>query len=154
MTKEREGDSAVQRQNPNRHGSKRARFHPRRALLVATWNVRTLVESVGGDRRICRSRPQHTTVDCAQVASPHLVAHKLDLLVKELRRYRVWVAGIFNAGNQVVWEGHVASRWLYVSSFWSPIIIMWGRASRRGWTCVGWENNIILEGGWGGLECC
>ena len=52
------------------------------------------MESVGGDCHICRSRPQHTTVDCAQVASPHLVDRKLDLLVKELRRYRVSVAGI------------------------------------------------------------
>ena len=63
-------------------------------LLVATWNVRTLVESVGGDRRNCRSRPQRTLVDCAQVASPHLVDCNLDLLVKVLRRYRVSVAGI------------------------------------------------------------
>ena len=44
--------------------------------------------------RICRSRPQHTTVDCAHVASPHLVDRKLDLMVKELRRYRMSVAGI------------------------------------------------------------
>ena len=79
---DREGDSAVQWQNPNIGMA----LSEQDSLLVATWNVRTLVESVGGYHHICRSRPQYTTVDSAQIASSHLVDWKLDLLLKELRR--------------------------------------------------------------------
>ena len=53
-------------------------------LNVATWNIRTLVESTG-DARICRSRP----VVCQQ-----LVNRKLDILMMELKRYNIAVAGI------------------------------------------------------------
>ena len=49
-------------------------------LVVATWNVRTLVES-SGDGRICRKRPQEALVN------PHLVDCKLDLLMRELGHY-------------------------------------------------------------------
>ena len=58
----------------------------RRALLLATWNVQSQVESYGGDAWICRSRP--SPEDCATVD------RKLDLLVWELRRYDVAVAAV------------------------------------------------------------
>ena len=65
--------------------------------LAATWNVRTLVESAGGDKRISRSRPQHIggeMTNNSERTSQHLVDRKLDLLVKELRRYGVSGAAI------------------------------------------------------------
>ena len=55
-------------------------------LLFGSWNVRSLVEC-SGDVRICRSRP-------VSVAVSGNVDRKLDLLVKELKRYHVCVAGI------------------------------------------------------------
>ena len=70
-----------------RIGSGRAQASNR--LTVASRNVSTLVESAGGDRRISRSRAQPISrgVECC-------VDRKLDLLVKELKRYRVSVAAI------------------------------------------------------------
>ena len=64
----------------------------KRYLIVGTWNVRTLVESTG-DERICRKRPvqlnKHRNHD-----DHGKVDRKLDLVVRELKRYRVSVAGI------------------------------------------------------------
>ena len=51
-------------------------------LYVGTWNACSLVET-SGDRHVCCSRP---------VA--HGVERKLDLLVKELARYRISIADI------------------------------------------------------------
>ena len=67
-----------------------------RTIAFATWNVHTVVENAGGDRRIGRSRarpgpgPQvpDTSVDL------HYMDRKLDFLVKELRRLGVVIAGI------------------------------------------------------------
>ena len=62
-------------------------------ISFATWNVRTLVENTGDDRRICRARPNpkvcHLPSD-----GPHCVDRKLDLLVNELKKLNVAVAGI------------------------------------------------------------
>ena len=55
-------------------------------LLVGSWNVRSLVES-SGDACICRSRLMN-------VVGSEMVDRKVDLLVKELKRYRICVAGI------------------------------------------------------------
>ena len=55
-------------------------------LLVGSWNVRSLVEG-SGDACICRSRPMN-------VVGSEVVDSKVDLLVKELKRYRICVAGI------------------------------------------------------------
>ena len=54
----------------------------RRCLTVGTWNVRTLVESVG-DERICRkvNKPGNHRNDHG------MVDRKLDLLARELKRY-------------------------------------------------------------------
>ena len=90
----RDGDSAAQRQGHTSRGSGHARLHRRRCFTVSTWNVRTLVESAGGDRRICRSRPQPDSSVTSESPAPHLVDRKLDILVKELKRYGVSVAGI------------------------------------------------------------
>ena len=53
-------------------------------LTICSWNVRSLTE-ISGDIRISRRNgpPSNSTVD-----------RKLDLLVGELKRYRVSVAGI------------------------------------------------------------
>ena len=55
-------------------------------LHVGTWNVRSLVES-NGDERICRKRP-------ASSRSTGNPDRKLDMLVRELRKYKVSVAGV------------------------------------------------------------
>ena len=64
---------------------KKKRNH-RSDLVVGSWNVRTLVEC-SGDMHICQKR---------QVIGERVevVDRKLDLLVGELKRYGVSVAGI------------------------------------------------------------
>ena len=51
-------------------------------MFVASWNVRTLLESSGAVR-VCRKRVGECSVDT-----------KLDLLVSEFKRYRVGIAGV------------------------------------------------------------
>ena len=89
--------------------TRKHRRDSRKVLAVATWNVRSLqslVESTG-DERICRKHLQGAR------AIHNTVERKLDLLVRELRRYQVSVAGIQETkwfGNDVhVWsaEGHI-----------------------------------------------
>ena len=60
-------------------------FRRRFDLTFCTWNVRSLVEN-SGDIRICRRR-------CPS-GGDNIVDRKLDLLVGELKRYGVSVAGI------------------------------------------------------------
>ena len=55
-------------------------------MVTASLNVRSLVERAGGDQHICRSRPQTGVLDA--------VDRKLDLMMKELKWYRVSVAAI------------------------------------------------------------
>ena len=66
---------------------KTKRRYSRKKLIFATWNVRSLVEN-SGDACICRSRPQEAS------QNPSIVDRKLDLLMRELARYSVSVAGI------------------------------------------------------------
>ena len=63
------------------------------SIFCATWNIRTLVESAGEDRRIYRVRPDLKACHLPSTG-PHYVDRKLDFLVKELRKLRVAVAGI------------------------------------------------------------
>ena len=65
----------------------------RRVLVVGSWNVRTLVEC-SCDVRVCRKR---------QVIGERseVVDRKLDLLVGELKRYGVSVAGV----QESMWFG-------------------------------------------------
>ena len=42
-----------------RRQKQKAKGSKHRTIAFATWNVRTLVENAGGDRRICRSRARH-----------------------------------------------------------------------------------------------
>ena len=92
------------RRSYTKPSSRRARLCGRRAIVAATWNVRLLVERAGGDQRICRSRPQRQVP-----RDSNAVDGKLDLLVKELRRYSVSVAGIQETKwfGKDVWEGCV-----------------------------------------------
>ena len=78
--------------------------HHARVISIATWNVRTLVESAGGDRRICRSRqiPRADPHIPDTSTGPLYVDRKLDLLVKELKRLDVAVAGI----QETKWFGN------------------------------------------------
>ena len=62
----------------------------RQSLVIGSWNVRTLVES-SGDERICRKR---TAGRGTQNESLGVVDRKLDLVVRELKRFGVSVAGI------------------------------------------------------------
>ena len=89
----RENDTVLQ-QSTGRHNVRRAwHHHSRKALTVVTWNVRSLVEN-SGDERICRKCPQGGGNVGNRRSGPQSVDRKLDLVVKELRRYRVSVAGI------------------------------------------------------------
>ena len=56
-------------------------------ILVAIWNVHSLVES-SGDKRTCRKHPSGSN------AGPRTIDCKLDLLIGELRRYKTPAAGI------------------------------------------------------------
>ena len=63
------------------------------SISFTTWNIHTLVESAGNDRRICRIRPN--TKSCLSLSTgPHCVDRKLDFLVKELKKFDVAVTGI------------------------------------------------------------
>ena len=66
----------------------------RKSLLVATWIMRSLVESAGAER-IRMKRPQE--------ALSNLVAvdHKLDFLTKELKQYRLSIGAI----QEMKWFG-------------------------------------------------
>ena len=55
--------------------------------MIATWNVRSLVENAG-DERICRKRPNEA------LQNPNTVDRKSDLLVRELRRYQVSIGAV------------------------------------------------------------
>ena len=72
---------------------KRKQERRKNYLTVGTWNVRTLVESTG-DERICRKRPASVCKPGNHRDDPGKVDRKLDLVVRELSRYRVSVAGI------------------------------------------------------------
>ena len=80
-----------------------------RCISFATWNARTLVENTGDDQRICRVRlnPRVCYLPCN---GPHCVDRKLDLLVNELKKLNVAVAGIQETKwfGQDVWnaDGH------------------------------------------------
>ena len=63
----------------------RKRFKAACKLQICTWNIRSLLEN-SGDVRICRRR--------CPVTPGNLVDRKLDLLVGELARYKIAVAGI------------------------------------------------------------
>lgn len=72
-----------------------------RAIVAATWNVRSLVERAGGDRRTCRSRPEGQAQQGLDA-----VDRKLDLMMKELQRYQVSVAAVQETKwfGKDVWE--------------------------------------------------
>lgn len=55
-------------------------------ILVAIWNVHSLVES-SGDKRTCRKHPSGSN------AGPRTIDCKLDLLI-ELRRYKTSADGM------------------------------------------------------------
>ena len=67
--------------------SKTPRSCTRKALLMATWNVRSLVENAG-DKGIRRGRPQKA------LSNPQAIDCKLDLLMRELRQYSASVGAI------------------------------------------------------------
>ena len=73
--------------------AKGTKYH---TIAFVTWNVCTLVENAGGDRRICRSRarPRPGPQVPDNSVGPHYVDRKLDFLVKELRKLGVAIAGI------------------------------------------------------------
>ena len=69
-------------------------------LFAATWNVRSLVES-SGDIRVCRAAAWFAALNGGGG-----VDRKLDLLVDELGKYRVDVAGLQETkwfGSDVWW---------------------------------------------------
>ena len=99
-----DGSSITQRRKSIKRSSRRGKVHSRQYIVVATWNVCTLVEDAGGDRRICRSRPQ-SRVDrrnSPQKPGPHLVNRKLDFLARDLKRYGVSIAAI----QETKWYGN------------------------------------------------
>ena len=75
--------------------ARNSKLRKKNVLIVGTWNVRTLVESTG-DERVCRKRAVGVRGESGAVD------RKLDLVVRELKRYGVAVAG-FHARIQMVW---------------------------------------------------
>lgn len=64
---------------------KKRKHNKTNCLTVGTWNVCTLVESTG-DERVCRKR---VVKACNDRNDPSVVDRKLDLVVRELKRYGV-----------------------------------------------------------------
>ena len=77
-----------------KHYKQKGCKHCAHVITFAMWNVRTLVENAGGDRWICRLRPGPRSQVVEHSTSPHCVDRKLDLLVKDVKRLGVVVAGI------------------------------------------------------------
>ena len=88
----KELNSGSQSHNRSRSSAKRMYSRGRWTFMIATWNVRTLVERAGGDKRICRSRAMPST-------SEGNVDRKIDLMTKELRRYSWKGFGTNHAGE-------------------------------------------------------
>ena len=65
----------------------------RNSLVVATWNVCTLVEC-SGDERICRKQIMGVAKHSNHSNKPEKIDRKIDLLMGELWKYGVYVAGI------------------------------------------------------------
>ena len=63
-------------------------------MLIATWNVRSLMENAG-DEHICRRRPVEA------LSNPQAIDRKLDLLFREMKRYCVCRG---NPGDKMVWQ--------------------------------------------------
>ena len=97
---------------------KRKQERRRNCLTVGTWNVRTLVESTG-DEHICRKRPASVYKPGNHCDDPGKADRKLDLVVRELSRYRVSVAGIQESNwfGSDVWsvDGYT------FFTFWPPL---------------------------------
>lgn len=89
-------------------------------LSVASWNVRSLVES-SGDARVCRKRPT------MQIAC---LDRKLDLLALELERYNVAICGVQETKwfGKDVWQ---AGKWTFLHSG-RPLPNDDGDSARRG----------------------
>ena len=60
----------------------------RNSLVVATWNVRTLVEC-SGDEWICRKQIMGVAKHGNHSDKPGKIDRKIDLLMGELRKYGV-----------------------------------------------------------------
>ena len=65
----------------------------RNSLVVATWNVRTLVEC-SGDEQICRKQPMDIAKHSNHSDKPGKIDRKVELLVGALRKNGVSDAGI------------------------------------------------------------
>ena len=95
----------------------------RRKLVVCSWNVRTLVECYD-DGRVCQKR-KVLGERC------EAVDRKLDLLVGELKRYGVSLAGVQESKRfgKVVWPA--ADGYTFLDSGRpSQIVVMWQQGMR------------------------
>ena len=92
------------------HERQQERKNSHRNLVVCTWNVQTLVET-SGDVRICRKRQVATGCEGSSVRE---VDRKLNLLVGEVKRYGISVAGI----QETKWFGKDV--WLAAEGFTFP----------------------------------
>ena len=115
--------------NSNRNSDRNKKARNWRArktmcLVIGSWNVRTLVES-SGDETICSKR----TAGRMLSESSGVVDRKLDLLVRELKRFGVSVAGIQESKWFVsdVWQ---AGAYTFLHSGW-PIPSDSDRATRN-----------------------
>ena len=79
----------------------------RNSLVVATWNVHTLVEC-SSDEQICRKQPMDVTKHGNHSDKPGKINRKTDFLVGELR----CVCGM-DPRDKVVWKKCVASESRY-----------------------------------------
>ena len=77
----------------------------RNSLVVATWNVRTLVEC-SGDERICRKQIMGIAKHGNHSGKPGKIDRKIDLLMEN---EEIWCICCRNPRDKVVWKGCVAS---------------------------------------------
>ena len=103
-----DGSSITQRRKSIKRSSRRGKVHSRQDIVVATWNVRTLVEDAGGDRRICRSRPvAGGQKELSTEARPASGEPEAGLPCKGTEA--VWSVYSCNPGDEMVWKRCVAT---------------------------------------------
>ena len=95
-------------------------------LIVCSWNVRSLVDN-SGDIRICRKQCLGGDLLCDSVD------RKLDLLVGELQRYKVSVAGI----QETKWFG--ADVWPATSEY---TMLHSGKSTSGAGDEVAWREDV------------
>ena len=84
-----------------KQSQKQKLFSNRNCLFVDTWNVHTLVESLGV-KCVCRKENKPGN----HHDNPGMIDRKLDLLVRELKRYGIPISRIQETNGLEAMYGH------------------------------------------------